>query len=142
MVAAAAVLFLDLDYLIPSDTLGFQVPYPGRYRVTLEAYAYQADTPVILTLLQGKRPGRLVQLTDLVDVFDLVGTTPRTVETTAYLRPGELLNTGVLDLDRRDFRNCRFGYVKNCEDEGVALKSMTIEGPLLELWPPASTRQL
>ncbi len=90
MLDDAAVIFLDLDYLIPSDALGFQVPYPGRYRVTVDAYAYQADTPVTLTLFRGNRPGRLVQLTDLVGVFDLVGTAPRTVEATTYLRPGEL----------------------------------------------------
>ncbi len=138
----AAVIFLDLDYLIPSDTMGFRVSYPGRYRVTVDAYAYQADTPVTLTLFRGKRPGRLVQLTDLVDVFDFVGTAPRTVEVTTYMRHGELLNPGVMDLARG--ANCRFGNVKNCEGEGVALRSMTFEGPLIEndVWPPPSTRQL
>ena len=99
---------------------------------------------MILTLFRGKRPGRLVQLTDQVGAFDLVGTAPRTIEATTYLRPGELVNTGVLDLDRIRGANCRFGNVKNCEGEGVALKSMTIEGPLIEndVWPPQSTRQL
>ena len=137
----AAVIFFDLDYLIPSDRLGFQVPYPGRYRATVDAYAYQASTPVTVTLFRGERPGRLVQLTDLVGVFDLVGTAPRTVEATTYLRPGELLNTSVLGGPRG--ANCRWGDVKNCEGKGVALKSMTIEGPLIDsVWPPASTRQL
>ena len=141
MLDDAAVIFFDLDYLIPSDTLGFQVPHPGRYRATVEAYAYQSDAPVTLTLFRGERPGRLVQLTDLVGAFDLVGTAPRTVEATTYLRPGDLLNTSVLGPVRG--ANCRFGSVKNCEGRGVALKSLTIEGPLIDgVWPPASTRQL
>ena len=105
------------------------------------AYAYQADTPATLTVFRGERPGRLVQLTDLVGVFDLVGTVPRTVEATTYLRPGDLLNPSVLNRARG--ANCRFGNVKNCEGKGVALKSMTIEGPLIDsVWPPANTRQL
>ena len=150
MLDDAAVIFFDLDYLLPSDRLGFRVRYPGRYRATVEAYAYQANTPVTLTLLRAERPGRDVQPTDLVGVFDLVGTAPQTGEATTYLRPGELLSTSVLTQplnpsvigpDRG--ANCRWGNVKNCESAGVALKSMTIEGPLIDgVWPPASTRQL
>ena len=34
----AAVIFFDLDYLIPSDRFGFEVPYPGRYRCTAPGF--------------------------------------------------------------------------------------------------------
>ncbi len=37
-------------FLLNSRSEGFVVPYPGRYRVTIDAYAYQATTPVTLTV--------------------------------------------------------------------------------------------
>ena len=32
--------------------------------------------------------------------------------------------------------------VRDYKGEGIAMKSLTIEGPLVETWPPASTRRL
>ena len=40
-------------YLLHSLSEGFAVPSPGRYRVTVTAYPYQANTPVTLTFVQG-----------------------------------------------------------------------------------------
>ena len=134
-------------YLLHSLSEGFSVPWPGRYRVALEAYAYQADTPVTLTVYRGLRAGVAVSLDELIGSFDLVGKTPRTVEVTPFLRPGDAISPALADADvpPGDHPGLYFQpdkYVRDYQGEGVALKSMTIEGPLLDAWPPASTRQL
>ena len=52
----AYVAFFDFGstYTFHSESEGYAVPYPGRYRVTIDAYPYQADT---LT----QQPDRLVR---------------------------------------------------------------------------------
>ena len=139
-------------YLLHSRTEGYAVPYPGRYRVSVTAYPYQADTPVTLTLYQSARAVGPASLDNLIGSFDLVGKAPRTVELTPFLRPGDLISPSVADLDRPSSPSARFrggaakggGNVQTYPGEGIALKSMTFEGPLLkdDMWPPASTRQL
>ena len=134
-------------YLLHSLSEGVNVPWPGRYRVAVEAYAYQADTPVTLTVYRGLRAGVAVSLDELIGSFDLVGDTPRTVEVTRFLHPGDVISPALADADvpPGDHPALYFQpdkYVRDYKGEGVALKSMTIEGPLLDAWPPASTRQL
>ena len=134
-------------FLLHSLAEGFQVPRPGRYRVAVEAYAYQAETPVTLTLYRGASQGGAASLDELIGSFDLVGDTPRTVVVTPFLRPGDLISPALADADAPpdDDPITYFQPDKNVRDykgEGVALKSMTIEGPLMDAWPPAGTRQL
>ena len=150
----AYVAFFDFTstYTFHSLQEGFRVPYPGRYRVTVEGYPYQADTPVTLTVYKGRLSGVAASLDELIGAFDLVGDAPQTVEVTPFLRPGDLIGLSPADLDfpvdvdPRAFRpadpSVGYGGMKDYPGEGIALKSMTIEGPLLDTWPPESTRQL
>ena len=145
----AAVMFIDTGstYLMHSDSEGFRVTQPGIYRVTIEAYAYQAKTPVTLTVYRGNKQGVTAQLSELIGSFDLVGDEPRTVSMTTYLKPGELIGPSVADLEIPEgvFTNQFFLPDQNIKDyagEGIAIKTMTIEGPLTDQWPPASTRAL
>ena len=144
----AYVAFFDAGstYMFHTESEGFAVPYPGRYRVTVEAYSYQARTPVTLTVYRGRGPGPIVSLDELLGSFDLVGDTPRSFELEVFLRPGDLLSPSVADLDvpPGPFVSY-FAADKNVRDyqgEGIAMRSLTIEGPLFEAWPPTSTRQL
>ena len=150
----AYVAFFDFTstYTFHSLQEGFGVPYPGRYRVTVEGYPYQADTPVTLTVYKGRLSGVAASLDEMIGAFDLVGDAPQTVEVTPFLRPGDLIGLSPADLDfpadadPRAFRpadpSVGYGGMKNYPGEGIALKSMTIDGPLLDTWPPESTRQL
>ena len=149
----AVVAFFDFGstYTFHSLGEGFGVPYPGRYRVAVEAYPYQATSPVSFTVHQGRLSGVAASLDQLIGSYDLVGDTPRTVEVTRFLRPGELIGLSVAELDvPADLGEWRqpadpsqgYGGMKDYPGEGVAFKSMTIEGPLLETWPPLSTREL
>lgn len=142
------VMFYDTGstYMLHTEAEGYAVPYPGRYRVTMDAKPYQAKTPVVLTLYQGVKQGTVASLDDLIGTFDLLDDTARTVEVTTFMRPGDLLAPSVAELDRPPG-----GYVNhfapdktvaNYKGEGVAIKSLTVEGPLIDEWPPESTRRL
>ena len=144
--------FSDISstFLLHSLSEGFSVPYPGRYRVAVEAYRYNADTPVTLTLYQGRMSGQAASLDALIGTFDLADDATRTVEVTPFLRPGDLISPALADADLPPDGDNPDGYfvpernVRDYKGEGLALKSMTIEGPLLkdDTWPPPSTRQL
>ena len=150
----AFVAFFDFGstYTFHSGTEGFVAAAPGRYRVTVDAYPYQAETPVTVTVYRGKMAGVAASLDDLIGVFDLVRD-PRAVEYTPYLRPGDLIGLSVADLDVPQGvfpqpvggdPSKGYGGMKDYPGEGIAFRSLTIEGPLLEsdAWPPASTRRL
>ncbi len=148
----AYVAFFDFaaTYTFNSESEGVAIPYPGRYRVSVEAYRYQAETPVALKVYRGLKAGIAASLNELIGWFDLVGDETVTVELTPFLRPGDLIGVMPADTDGDDdpalaFEDRSQGYrevLKTYEGEGIAFKSMTIEGPLLDNWPPESTRQL
>jgi hypothetical protein len=153
-VGDAFVEFFDFGstYTFHSLSEGVSIPYPGRYRVTVDAYPYQADTPVTLMVYRGRMSGQAASLDDLLGSFDLEG--PRTVDVTPFMRPGQLIALSLAEADvppeagstPAQF-NSADGFGSIIEDypgEGIAMKSMTIEGPLLvdDMWPPPSTRQL
>ncbi len=98
----------------------------------------------------GEMPPRGVRRPDAA-VVDLTG--PRAVEFTPYLRPGDLIGLSVADLDvppeaasflALDDPSKGYGGMKDYPGEGIAFRSLTIDGPLLksDAWPPARTRQL
>jgi len=148
----AYVAFFDFaaTYTFNSESEGVAIPYPGRYRVSVEAYPYQAETPVALKVYRGVKAGIAASLNDLIGWFDLEGDETVTVELTPFLRPGNLIGVMPADTDGDDDPSLAFedrsqGYrevLKTYKGEGIAFKSMTIEGPLLGAWPPDSTRRL
>ncbi len=149
MVDDAAVMFFEggATYTFHSMTEGFQVEAPGRYRVTVDAYPFQAASPVTLTLFHGNQQGvATAALNSLIGSFDLVAPEGRVVEVTPYLRPRDLVAPSLADAYRPpDDKVSYFAPERNVSDypwEGIAFRTMTIEGPLHEEWPPASARRL
>ena len=145
----AVATFFDTTstYMFHTDTEGYTVPRAGRYRVTVEAYPYQATSPVTLTLFQGKEGvAASATLTDLIGSFDLVGDETRTAKVTAFLRPGDVVSPSVADLAVPPGPYVNY-YLpdKNVRDytgEGVAIRSLAVEGPLYDAWPPESVTDL
>ena len=148
MLDEAAVMFVDggSTYLMHSETEGYNVPYAGRYRATIEGWPYQARGPVTLTVYRGSKQAAAASLDELIAYWDLVDEEPRTVHFETFLRPGDLLAPSLAEADPPPGQY--FDYyapernVENYQGEGIALRSMTIEGPLFENWPPPSTRKL
>ncbi|MDE2924564.1 MAG: DUF1592 domain-containing protein [Acidobacteriota bacterium] len=149
MVDDAAVMFFEggSTYTFHSMTEGFLVDMPGRYRVTIDAYPYQATSPITLTLFHGNQQGvATAALNSLIGSFDLVDPEGRVVEITPYLRPRDLVAPSLADAYRPpDDKVSYFAPERNVRDypwEGIAFRTMTIEGPLFDDWPPRSTREL
>jgi hypothetical protein len=157
--ACGAILQLDDAYVAFSEAAStftfhtgwaselFEVPYPGRYRVAVEAYPFQAETPVTLSLYQGRLVAVNASLNRLLASMDLVGDATRTLEVTPFLRPGDLIAPVPYDNEAPPGDNPENYFqpdkhVRDYRGEGIALKSITFEGPLLETWPPRSTREL
>ncbi len=145
----AAVMFFEggSTYTFHSMTEGFLVDEPGRYRVTIDAYPYQATSPITLTLFHGNQQGvATAALNSLIGSFDLVEPEGRVVEVTPYLRPRDLVAPSLADAYRPpDDKVSYFAADRNVQDypwEGIAFRTMTIEGPLFDDWPPRSVRAL
>lgn len=138
----AVALFFDLNWIMRSDYSGFRIEYPGIYHVRAEAYAYQAKTPVTLTLtLTNDQKG----VTNLIGAIDLLPEEePRTLELTTFLRPNDFFNPSIADLDCAEDGKMisSVKLARNYRGEGVAFKSLSIEGPFFDTWPPKSTRKL
>ena len=124
-----------------------EIPAPGRYRVSVEAYPFQADTVVTLALYQGRLVAVNAAMNRLIATMDLVGDESRTLEVTPFLYPGDLIAPVPFDNeappgDRPENYFAPEKHVRDYEGEGIALKSITIEGPLYDSWPPPSTHAL
>ena len=144
-VGDAVATFFDSasTYMFHTDTEGYSVPSAGRYKVTVEASPYQATSPVTLTLFRGKEGvAAAAALTDLIGSFDLVSDEMRTVEVATFLRPGDVVSPSVADLKTPpgDYVNyyAPENNVRDYEGEGIAIRSLSVEGPLHDAWPPAS----
>ena len=144
-VGDAVATFFDSasTYMFHTDTEGYSVPSAGRYKVTVEAAPYQATSPVTLTLFRGKEGvAAAAALTDLIGSFDLVSDEMRTVEVATFLRPGDVVSPSVADLKTPpgDYVNyyAPENNVRDYEGEGIAIRSLSVEGPLHDAWPPAS----
>ena len=138
---------VSATFMFHSLSEGFGVAYPGRYTVSVDGYPYQADTPVTLTLYRGSKPGSAASLDDLIGQLDLAGEETGTLTVTPFLRPGDLVVPNLADHDAPpgDSPDAYFVPEKHVRDytgEGIVMKSMTIDGPLLDTWPPRSTREL
>jgi hypothetical protein len=136
----AIAMFLDLDYIMRSDNNGLVISSPGRYRVTVEAYAYQAKSAMVLKLLQvGARQAG----PKLLGAYDLLPGKPRTIEVITFMQPGDHLYPSV-SLSRLDTwsRLLAVGGAQNYQGEGISIKSLHVEGPLIDAWPPDNTRTL
>ncbi|MFL2526576.1 MAG: DUF1592 domain-containing protein [Candidatus Azotimanducaceae bacterium] len=154
----SAVMFFEpgSTYTMHSDTEGFRVKTPGKYNVELEAYPYQAWSPVTLTVYRGIKQGIVASMDDLIGSFDLVDEAPRKVAVQTYLKPGQLIAPAPtevdqpknLDADQDGVAENAVNYyapennVRTYEGEGIAMKYMSIEGPITERWPPVSTQNL
>ncbi|MDE0739885.1 MAG: DUF1592 domain-containing protein [Planctomycetota bacterium] len=133
----AVAVFVDQDYILKSNASGLNIRSPGLYRIKVEAYTYQSRKPLILTIIHTSEKGGGSQL---LGAFDLIPGEPRTVEVTALMRPGDYIYPSVAGLTHP--KGIYIVGSQKYKGEGVAMKSMHVEGPLFESWPPQSTRRL
>ena len=134
------VTFEKRNHSMRSDNVGFRPAYPGMYRIEMTARGYQAKTPVTLALIKASdRAGG----SELVGFYDLLPGQPRRISLTTYFTPDHYFYPIPMDDDvshARDYGGIYAYGAKKYPGEGVALKDVTIRGPLVEEWPPQHTR--
>ncbi len=138
----AVGLFEAGEQYLRTDRVGLRIRYPGMYRIVARASAYQAFSPVTLLFIHTneKRGGRKILAS-----FDLHQDETRTVEFTAFLQPDDFIYPIPTDLNgTRDGKHLGQSkdYARTYKGEGIAFESLTVQGPLVEMWPPRSTREL
>ncbi|MBC8148951.1 MAG: DUF1592 domain-containing protein, partial [Verrucomicrobiaceae bacterium] len=123
-----------------SNNLGIRFSVPGRYRIVAEAYAYQAKTPVTFCLY---RANDRAAKRELIGSWQLNPGKLRQVEIEHYFRPGDFFFLAPSDLDATpQGRNVLSIGAKDYPGEGVAIRRLTLEGPLEKQWPPKRSRDL
>lgn len=122
---------IPVKYLRPSTREFFRVVEPGWYRYRFTAYAVRNDRkPMRLQITHGT--GRTEQPQTLVDVVQLTDAEPRDREYRFYLQPNDLVVLEMLD---------GTGWLPGSKIEAdrspaIAVRSIEIEGPLFDEWPP------
>ena len=129
-------VFVDFDYVMPSNACGLNITAPGKYRITIEASALQASSPVTLKMIQNRSGSA-----ELIGAFDLQKDERKTFEMVTHMNPGDSFYPSVADLDPHAGVFAA-GDAQLYDGEGIAVHGVTVEGPLLEAWPPQSTMEL
>ncbi len=101
----AVAMFVDEDHHntsgsfsarnLRSDSHGFSAAHPGLYKVTVDAYPYQASTPVTLLLARANPNGDR----KLLGAFDMVNGESGTFDVVTFLHPTDYVFPEVADLD-------------------------------------------
>ncbi|MCP4785303.1 MAG: DUF1592 domain-containing protein [Fuerstiella sp.] len=141
LVDDAWVTFETREHAAQSNHIGYRPQYPGLYRIAAEVYGYQARTPVTMTLYRrSKQQGGA----ELIAAFDLMPGQSRTVEVTSYFTPDDYFYPAPADHDFQPDGRTIYANIgaKNYRGEALAVKWLTIEGPLEEHWPPERTRRV
>lgn len=138
-VDGAWVSFDVRPHVAQSNYMGYRPGKPGLYRITAEAYGYQAKTVVSFQIYKGSdQQGG----SELIGSFDLPPGKTRQIELTHFFTPNDFFYPAPGDHDcqpdgREIFAN---QGARNYRGEGLAIKWLKIQGPLEASWPPASTR--
>lgn len=115
--------------------MGIRFPVAGRYRIAAEAYAYQAETPVTFCLYRGNdRVGNA----ELIGSWQIDPGQPRRVELEHFFTSEDYFYLAPADLDQMPDGKTIFNYgARIYQGEGLAIRRLTLEGPLEKQWPPA-----
>jgi len=120
----------------PSTQDAFRVGQPGWYRLRITAYGFQAaGEPVQLKIESCSfREGTVPQL---VEVLHLLEGEPKTYEFKIYLEPNEQVRFGLVNGERPAGRG-----LLDVKGRMAAIRHITMEGPIVDEWPPRGHRLL
>lgn len=136
----ALVIFDDRPHTTQSNNMGIRFKVPGQYRIKAEVHASQARTPVTFCIYRGNDLGGV---RELISSWQLNPGKPRQVEVEHYFTPGDYFYLAPADLDcDPNGRNVLAVGARDYRGEGVAIRRLTLEGPLEKQWPPERTRDL
>ena len=121
-------------YILNTQAEGVPIRAPGRYLVQVDAYPYRAHSTVTLTVYKGNEGSAgSTTLTELIGEFDLTTPEGHISEVETYLKPGQIIAPSVADVSLLPDAFDAFDPDKNVDNypgEGIALRSLTLTGPL------------
>ncbi len=135
------VIFTDVDFLLPSHAHHFDVKRAGMYKITIDASAYQSEVPLTLKLInKGLNGGGR-----MLAVADIPVEPEKPLSVVAFLRPGDSFYPTYAMEDNTqgggiDFL-MKYGDM-DYQGKGIHIRSIRIDGPLSQEWPPRSAKQL
>jgi hypothetical protein len=133
------VLFGDASYI--TKVHGLRLQHTGLYRIRASAFAHNAKKPVVLQLFAGDyRKGSA----RLVGYFDIPIEGSREIDFVAKLETNEYFYPAPADLmaDPDPKANLYGRGAKNWNGSGLGVEWIEVEGPLVDVWPPAGTANL
>ena len=137
------VIFRDVDYLVRSDQTGFLVRSngSGTYRVTAVAKSVRTEAPVAMKLVTKDVSGE----SELIAAIDLVPGEEHVFEVDVWLNRNRVFYVS-MDEERLPVEILGdilvAGGPEEYEGAGIHIRSLYVEGPLSDSWPPNSTRQI
>ena len=124
----------------PSDLRQMRTRYAGRYEITIDAYAYRNDGAIDQAVGYQLFGGQLLQKDGIKRSLGFFEALPaeeaKPLVITVDLPENSLLKLVPWDTGHRIYQE---GAGESTED-AVALRSVTVRGPLYDQWPPASHR--
>ena len=136
----AYVMFEFKPHVAQSNNMGYRPRYPGLYRITAEAYGYQAKTPVTFGIYRSSEKQGNAQL---IGGFEIPPGKTRKIELTEFFTPEDFFYPAALDINwAPSGQSIYVKGAKTYKGEGLAIKWLKIEGPLETEWPPPRTRKL
>lgn len=122
---------IAVRYTKPSTKDDFRVREPGWYRFSVEGYAVRSpDGPVKVQVVHGS--GNKEEIPTVADVIQFREGEPQQHEYRVYLQPNQRVW-----LEMIDGTNWLAGSkIEASEDVAAAIRSLEMEGPLIDQWPP------
>jgi hypothetical protein len=116
------------------------MPHTGIYKIRVGAEAVNSEQPVILAVQAGNyKNGQ----TRILAYRDIEPDEPAEIEFETVVREGEYLFPQALDLvGQEDGKTVWSVTAEKYQGAGLKLKWLEIEGPMHEVWPPRSARDL
>lgn len=117
----------------------FRSKFRGPYRFRISGYGYQTDKPVNFHVVAGT----LTAVTEerLIDYFSLPPDKPTVVEFVEKLEPNNCIRIVADGLGALPPEVQKIG-ADNYKGPGMVVQSVEIEGPLVDVWPPAGHQRL
>lgn len=136
----AFVTFDTRPHATQSNHLGLRFSVAGSYRITAEAFGYQAKTPVTFCVYRcNDQEGRR----DLIATRQLSPGNIQHVSWTRNFRPDDYFYIAPADHDWGPSRKpVLMVGAKVYDGEGLGIRKLQVEGPLETEWPPTRTRDL
>ena len=127
-------ILTSADFRFPDTQRIFPVKQAGWYSLKITAYAARNDgKPVQLQVRHGVTIGGLGKERVLDGITTLTEATPVEAKYRVYLQPGESFEIGTV---------AKYLFRKDEPDPALVIKSMEMEGPLIDEWPPRGIKTL